>query len=524
MALSRTTLISFLLISLLFASSTAQSPTPTPTSLPLFPSNTQPMVMPSLLKTTLVAACYVWVGYYLLFYYCRNYLKGLFPLKVGPKKKHATDWYQSLVEGMEQQMGNLETTVQSFSGGQQALAKQVQSLSGGQQALGGDTSSVRGSHSRTTPTNSNASSAYTLKPIRLDFPWFKGEEDPTSWLCRVEQFFNFHEKPNEERVSIASFHLEDEAQLWFQLLKEDKLEVSWDDFKEGLYSRYGPNQYLDFFGDLAKLQQKGSVQAYQVQFEKLFSKVGWLAPERKVSCFISGLQDSICIEVQVGRPRTLLEVIGLSRLYEAKSLTQRKMLMTPKQGGPPTRPASTTTSPTVKRLSVEELNERRKLGLCFRCNGQFGPGHRCKKPVSIQAMLDKSDEDVEMEVENQDSLDIPAISIHALAGTPNPRTMRMRGKTCGHVATVLIDYGSTHNFINDGFTATIGLQPVRGGCVEMLIASGERLKRQGFVPEIPPNKAPTSSETSPTAVESDEHVDAVASSCSQRVRKRPVWR
>lgn len=56
-------------------------------------------------------------------------------------------------------------------------------------------------------------------------------------------------------------------------------------------------------------------------------------------------------------------------------------------------------------------------------------------------MLDKGDEDVEMEVQNQDSDDIPAISIHALADTSNPRAMQMREKIYGHVGTVLIYFG-----------------------------------------------------------------------------------
>lgn len=35
-----------------------------------------------------------------------------------------------------------------------------------------------------------------------------------SWVCRVEEFFQFHRTPNEERVALASFHLVGDAQLW----------------------------------------------------------------------------------------------------------------------------------------------------------------------------------------------------------------------------------------------------------------------------------------------------------------------
>ncbi|EOX93785.1 Uncharacterized protein TCM_002711 [Theobroma cacao] len=101
------------------------------------------------------------------------------------------------------------------------------------------------------------------------------------------------------------------------------------------------------------------------------------------------------------------------------------------------------------------------------------------------SVLDKSDEDVEIKVKNKDSHDTSTISLHALAGTSNPRTMRIREKIHGHVATILIDSGSTHNFINDGFAAKIGLQPVRAGSFEVLIGSGERLRSQGRCQRVP---------------------------------------
>lgn len=73
----------------------------------------------------------------------------------------------------------------------------------------------------------------------------------------------------------------------------------------------------DFFGELTKLQQTELVQDYQTQFEKLLGKVGLLPQPRQVSCFVSGLQDSIRTDVQVGKPITLLATIRLARLYGA---------------------------------------------------------------------------------------------------------------------------------------------------------------------------------------------------------------
>jgi hypothetical protein len=78
----------------------------------------------------------------------------------------------------------------------------------------------------------------------------------------------------DEKTALASFHLEGEAQLWFQILLHEGREVEWEKFKEGLFTRFGPNQFYDPFGELTKLQQEGSVKEYQVQFESLLSKIG----------------------------------------------------------------------------------------------------------------------------------------------------------------------------------------------------------------------------------------------------------
>ena len=83
--------------------------------------------------------------------------------------------------------------------------------------------------------------------MKLDFPRFNGGEDPSSWLCPADQFFQSHDTPAAEQVTLASFYLEGDAQLWYQLLKQEMDFISWDEFKERLHTRFGPNQFLDFF-------------------------------------------------------------------------------------------------------------------------------------------------------------------------------------------------------------------------------------------------------------------------------------
>jgi len=46
---------------------------------------------------------------------------------------------------------------------------------------------------------------------------------------------------------LATYHLDGEAQLWYQLFKETKEGATWEQMKEGLHVRYGPTQFDDFF-------------------------------------------------------------------------------------------------------------------------------------------------------------------------------------------------------------------------------------------------------------------------------------
>jgi hypothetical protein len=158
---------------------------------------------------------------------------------------------------------------------------------------------------------------------------------------------------------LASFHLEGEAQLWFQILLREGREIGWPEFKEGVFARFGPTQFYDPFGELTKLQQEGSTRDYQAKFESLLSKIGNLSQSQQVSCFVSGLKEEIKVDVTAGQPHTLTSAIGLARVYEAHNMALGKNVHSDTQR-PPLTPRSTIGQPQlpIKRLTPEELKER----------------------------------------------------------------------------------------------------------------------------------------------------------------------
>jgi hypothetical protein len=106
------------------------------------------------------------------------------------------------------------------------------------------------------------------KLAKLDFPQYDGSEDPTSWVWGAISQLPKHE---EEKLPLTAYHLEGEAQLWYRLFKENEEEQTWEAMKDGLHIHYGPTQFENFFGDLTKLRQMGTVREYRSQYERLLS-------------------------------------------------------------------------------------------------------------------------------------------------------------------------------------------------------------------------------------------------------------
>ncbi|MCI75985.1 hypothetical protein A2U01_0097254, partial [Trifolium medium] len=46
--------------------------------------------------------------------------------------------------------------------------------------------------------------------MKLDVPKFDGT-DAMGWIFKISQFFDYHQTPEEERLTIASFYMEGQA-------------------------------------------------------------------------------------------------------------------------------------------------------------------------------------------------------------------------------------------------------------------------------------------------------------------------
>ena len=254
-------------------------------------------------------------------------------------------------------------------------------------------------HPTPSPSSSSANPVIPTHPLqphrlKLEVPRFDGT-DPSGWVFKISQFFEYHSVPDLERLTIASFYMDGPALAWFQWMARNHQLPTWTGFLQAIEARFAHSPYEDPTGQLFKLMQKGSVRDYLTQFEALANRITGLSPSSLLSCFISGLDPAIRREVQALQPLTMVHAAGLARLQEEKFQdTQRNPRIRPSFPSSPSTPLSFSTpsppsplpllpSPAkppplpVKRLSPEELASHRERGLCFYCDNKFTRGHRC---------------------------------------------------------------------------------------------------------------------------------------------------
>lgn len=94
--------------------------------------------------------------------------------------------------------------------------------------------------------------------LRLELPRFDGS-DASGWIFRIQEYFDYHNTPDDQRIKVVAFNLEGKASDWYQLMKGNHMLSTWPDFLDTVRLRFGPSQFEDFHGKLSKLTQQGSV-------------------------------------------------------------------------------------------------------------------------------------------------------------------------------------------------------------------------------------------------------------------------
>jgi hypothetical protein len=197
-----------------------------------------------------------------------------------------------------------------------------------------------GDNSHDRPFTSNTSNFdRNHTNLKLNFPTYAGEgEDPTGWIFKAEQYFEFQNIDAPQRVQLASFHLSNVALHWYRWYTKNRGQLRWNEFVKALLHRFGQTDYEDPSKALSRLKQTTTVNAYQEAFEKLSHKVDDLPEKILVGCSIAGLKDEIHLDVCVKQPKTLSESINVAHLIEERNQFQKKTSNHFRPAAPPFHP------------------------------------------------------------------------------------------------------------------------------------------------------------------------------------------
>ncbi|XP_026399186.1 uncharacterized protein LOC113295041 [Papaver somniferum] len=299
--------------------------------------------------------------------------------------------------------------------------------------------------------------------INLKFPTFDGT-DPAGWIFQSDQYFRLHNIAEALKIPLATAHFTGEANAWYKWIQGKLTDPFWLHFCSRICDRFADRKFANPRMALSSMSQKGSVRDHISEFEEILNFVTDFPEDYIVDLFIKSLKPEIRSMVEVLEPQTLFVAFK-------KALKQEDVLIQTSSSYKTARPnpfrqalnaqqfRKSAIPPGAKRLSLEEQREKRDKGLCFNCDQLYVPGHLCAKPrLLIMDMApnndDNSNDYYEEEVMDDTTINTAdvnkesEISLHSLMGSSFPKTMRLTGYIKGEPLTVLIDSGSTHNFLH----------------------------------------------------------------------------
>jgi Retroviral aspartyl protease len=126
------------------------------------------------------------------------------------------------------------------------------------------------------------------------------------------------------------------------------------------------------------------------------------------------------------------------------------------------------------------MQVRRQQGLCFNCDEKFTPDHRCKGRSTLLYLEgveeDSGDSDNQNPVLTEPESTEPEISLNALLGRYGAKSMRMVGHIQSQPVQVLIDGGSTNNFISRRAAQFLNLTFAPTQLFRVRVGNGEALQ------------------------------------------------
>lgn len=304
-----------------------------------------------------------------------------------------------------------------------------------------------------------------------------------------------YQVPSSLWVSAASIHMEQNAARWWQVQKLKQGARVWTEFVTAVEGKFGADAYAKALRKLRNLKQVDTLDSYVHEFEQARYQAAVhntrLDELFFVTQFIHGLKLEIQHAVQMHQPTTVDKAASLAQLQQ--EMLEKGRHKVARQGyATKQNLAGNKVDGRGQQMGGELFRERqvrefRKLnGLCYACGEKFEPGHLAKcvrrKPVQLNAVVTEEEpmeltDDVLQKLAQEDEREDHCcrLSFQAVSGTDNEQSMRIRSVVGKHTMLMLVDSGSSSNFISQHMVHMLGLKVEHCQPVKVKVASGHAL-------------------------------------------------
>eukprot|EP00253_Pinus_taeda_P017859 PITA_17859 len=217
-----------------------------------------------------------------------------------------------------------------------------------------------------------------------------------------------------------------------------------------MLAHYEDTKSNTFFSQSINLKQKVSMMEHIEDFQTLNIRVKDITEEHRIDAFIGTLKDNIQHEVHLWEPNSLEKAF---------------------------------------RLTPQQLEEKRAKGLCYSCDSKYTKGHKCaeKKLFYIDCEeeeekgqeMSKEEDILQEQTLDKEEMD-PTIFCNALAVITTPQTIKIEGHIKKKKVIVLIDSGSTHNFIHCKLAKELNSFLYPAPEYQVMVAKGKEVELRGI--------------------------------------------
>ncbi|MQL71610.1 hypothetical protein Taro_003946, partial [Colocasia esculenta] len=165
---------------------------------------------------------------------------------------------------------------------------------------------------------------------RMTPPSFKEESDPLmaeSWLRETEKIFRAIRCPDEDKVTLATYMLQERADVWWSSLhrtsfEDEVVDVTWDAFVRLFQAKFVPEHIQDKMEQefLSLTQGSMTVLEYEARFFELSKYAPHIVEDerRKTKKFVMGLKPSLRTRLVAFDHRTLDEALSTACRQEGE--------------------------------------------------------------------------------------------------------------------------------------------------------------------------------------------------------------